>query len=138
MNNSTRNTLLIVALIILVVAIGLRIITGNNSFSGEISAELKKHGCIINSDDLYQQSYAKQTSIAVMMEGIDLSKAIEVSKNSGFSSDIEKEGEVYLLLAQLDDENVLSVFIVDEAIELAFIQTLGSDEIKAIEDFDYR
>lgn len=137
MNNSTRNTLMVIALIILIVAIVLRIIAGNNSLSEKISSELKQHGCAISSEDLYQQSYAKNISIAALMEGIDLNDAVEVSRNSGFPSDIEKEGEVYLLLAQLDDENILSVFIVNEKIELAFIQTLGSDEIKAIEDYDY-
>ena len=60
--------------------------------------------------------------------------AIAASQRAGFPSDTERQGEIYLLLAKLDDEHVLTVFVVDEAVELAFIQILGSDEVKAVNE----
>ena len=59
-----------------------------------------------------------------------MADAIAVSLECGFPSDTERVGDVYLLLANMgDDERVLTVFVVNERIELAFIQTLGSDEL---------
>ena len=89
---------------------------------------------MISSDELYQQSYAKASSIAEIMTGIDMEDAIAASRRAGFPSDAERQGEIYLLLAKLDDEHVLTVFVVDEAVELAFIQILGSDEVKAVNE----
>ncbi len=134
MESSSRNALLIAALVILVIAITLRLVAGGTSLAEEVTAELKKHGCMISSDELYQQSYAKASSIAEIMTGIDLEDAIAASQRAGFPSDTERQGEIYLLLAKLDDEHVLTVFVVDEAVELAFIQILGSDEVKAVNE----
>lgn len=134
MESSSCNALLIAALVILAAAAVLRIAVGGTSLAEEVTAELKKHGCTISSDELYQQSYAKASSIAGLMEGIDISDAVSASQRAGFPSDAEREGEVYLLLARIDDEHVLTVFVVDETVELAFIQILGSDEVKAVNE----
>ena len=40
-----------------------------------------------------------------------------------------REGELYLLLAQLDDEHILTVFVINEEVEFAFIQITESDEV---------
>ncbi len=136
MEHSTRNSLLIAALVLLVLAIALRMLIGGASLADEVASELKKHGCSIASDALYQQSYSRQSSIAELMEGVSLDEAIEASLSAGFPSNTEREGELYLLLAQLDDERVLTVFIIDEQIELAFIQKVGSDEVLPINAAD--
>lgn len=134
MEDSTRNALLIVALVLILIAAAIRIIVGSSGLADDVAKELKKHGCTISAEALYQQSYSKHSSISELMQNIDLSEIKSVSSAAGFSSDIDKEGEVYLLLAKLDDDNVLTVFVVDEKIELAFIQVLGSEEVFPVND----
>ena len=63
------------------------------------------------------------------MEGIDMTDALAASLECGFPSDMLREGELYLLLAQLDDEHILTVFVIDEEVEFAFIQITESDEV---------
>lgn len=132
MENSTRNGVLVVALVLFVVALIIRFITGGKSLANEVVAQLKEFGCVISAEDLYQESYSKHSSIEELMQSIDMSEAVAVSREVGLPSDIGHEGEIYLLLAQLDDEKVLTVFVVNERVELAFIQKLGSEEIAPI------
>ena len=47
-------------------------------------------------------------------------------------ADIDKTGDVYVLLANLGDEQVLTVYVVDETIQLAFIQIPNSDSVLPI------
>lgn len=129
MDDSMRNALLIAALVLIIIAVAIRIIVGSTGLADKVAEELKKHGCAVSAEDLYQESYSKHSSIAELMHDIELSEIQSVSSAAGFPSDINKEGEVYLLLAQLDSERVLTVFVLDEMVELAFIQVLGSDEI---------
>lgn len=129
MEDSTRNALLTSALVLIVIAAAIRIIVGSTGLADKVAEELKKHGCTISAEDLYQESYSKHSSIAELMHSIDLSEIKSVSSAAGFPSDIDKEGEIYLLLAQLDAKRVLTVFVLDERVELAFIQVLGSDEV---------
>ena len=44
----------------------------------------------------------------------------------------DKTGDVYVLLANLGDEQVLTVYVVDETIQLAFIQIPNSDSVLPI------
>lgn len=134
MDDSTRNALLIAALVLMVIAAAIRIIVGSSSLADKVTEELKEHGCVISAEDLYQESYSKHSSITGLMHGIELSEIQSVSIAAGFSSDVNKEGEVYLLLAQLNQERVLTVFVLDERVELAFIQVLGSDEVFPINE----
>lgn len=125
-----RTTLLISAGIIVIIALVWRVILSSNSLSSSIADELNAHGCSVAEGDFYEQDYSKNTTIRQMMGEQDMSKAVEVSKAVGFGSNIDLEGEIYLLLADLgDDEHVLTVFVVNEHVELAFIQTLSSDEV---------
>lgn len=129
MDDSMRNALLIAALVLIIIAVAIRIIVGSTGLADKVVEELKKHGCVVSAEELYQESYSKHSSIAELMHDIELSGIQSVSSAAGFPSDINKEGEVYLLLAQLDSERVLTVFVLDERVELAFIQVLGSNEV---------
>lgn len=129
MTSSTRTALLTCALVLIVIAVVLRIIVAADSLSGRIVKELKAHGCTVNADELSQQDYKKQASISSVMEGIDMTDALAASLECGFPSDMLREGELYLLLASLDDEHILTVFVIDEEVELAFIQIKGSEEV---------
>ena len=129
MTSSTRTALLICALVLIVIAVVLRIIVTADSLSGRIARELNAHGCTVNADELSQQVYKKHASISSVMEGIDMTDALAASLECGFPSDMLREGELCLLLAQLDDEHILTVFVINEEVEFAFIQITESDEV---------
>lgn len=127
---SKRTAVLIAAAILLVTAVVWRIFISANSFTDRIVKQLSEHGCVIDASALYQERFVRNTSIAELMDEIDMADAVAVSLECGFPSDTERVGDVYLLLANMgDDERVLTVFVVNERVELAFIQTLGSDEL---------
>ena len=64
-----------------------------------------------------------------------MTRAADVSRECGFDADIDKTGDVYVLLANLGDEQVLTVYVVDETIQLAFIQIPNSDSVLPISAF---
>lgn len=103
-----------------------------NSFSGGIVHSLAQHGCNIEADELYKHNFAKNTSIRALVGDTDMTRAADVSRECGFDADIDKTGDVYVLLANLGDEQVLTVYVVDETIQLAFIQIPNSDSVLPI------
>ncbi|MCH5278416.1 MAG: hypothetical protein J1E60_01355 [Christensenellaceae bacterium] len=127
---SKRTALLIAAAILFVIAVVWRVIISANSFTNRIVKQLSEHGCVIDAGALYQERFVRNTSIAELMEDVDMANAVAASLECDFPSDTDLVGDVYLLLANMgDDEHVLTIFVVGEKVELAFIQTLGSDEL---------
>lgn len=93
---------------------------------------LAQHGCNIEADELYKHNFAKNTSIRALVGDTDMTRAADASRECGFDADIDKTGDVYVLLANLGDEQVLTVYVVDETIQLAFIQIPNSDSVLPI------
>lgn len=128
-HNSKRTiVLLAVAGALLIGALVWRVALESRSLSSRIVRSLSEHGLTVDAASLYQHEHRKDTSIAQMMEGTELSGAVAASKAAGFPADIDRAGEVYCILANMDS-GVLTLFVVDEEIELAFIQLPGSDEV---------
>ncbi len=128
----TARTLLVIAAVLLVIALVWRFFLEKNSFSGSIVRRLAQHGCNIEADELYKHDFAKNTSIRAIVGDTDMTCAADVSRECGFDADIDKTGDVYVLLANLGDERVLTVYVVDETIQLAFIQIPNSDSVLPI------
>lgn len=94
---------------------------------------LAQHGCNIEADELYKHNFAKKHLNSQAIVGdTDMTRAADVSRECGFDADIDKTGDVYVLLANLGDEQVLTVYVVDETIQLAFIQIPNSDSVLPI------
>ena len=60
----------------------------------------------------------------------DIESMAELSRASGFDADITKSGEVTILLAN-SKSGVITLYLVDGVIELAFIQT-GEGEVRPL------
>ena len=86
----------------------------------------------IEADELYKHNFAKNTSIRALVGDTDMTRAADASRECGFAADIDKTGDVYVLLANLGDGQVLTVYVVDETIQLAFIQIPNSDSVLPI------
>ncbi len=125
--------LLIVAGVLLIGALVWRIALEKTSLSSRIVRELAAHGLAVDAADLYQHEHRRDTTIAEMMADTRLEPVIEASLAAGFPSDVNRAGEVYCLLAGLDGGRVLTVFVVDEEIELAFVQIPGSEEVLPVD-----
>lgn len=123
--------LLLIAAALMIAALVWRVMLEKNSLSSKIVRELSAHGMNIDAASLYQHDHRSSSSIRAMMDGTDMSAAVSASVSAGFPADIDKTGEVYCILSQLEN-GVLTLFIVDETIELAFIQLPGSDEVRPI------
>jgi hypothetical protein len=131
LNRKHTLILLIAAGVLLVGAMIWSFFLNKGSIASRVARELSEKGCSVRAGELYQHEYRRDTSIREMMGETDLSPAVEASVKAGFPSDIDKKGEVYCLLAETD-KGVLTVFLVDERIELAFIQIPDSDEVLTI------
>ena len=130
-NKKRTLVLLIAAGVLLIGAVVWRVVLEANGLTSRIVRELAAHGCSVDGAELTQHAYGKDSSIREMMGDKDISAAEAASRTAGFPSDIDKKGEVYCLLAQLDS-GVLTVFVVDEKVELAFIQLPDSDEVLTV------
>lgn len=131
LNRKHTLILLIAAGVLLVGAMIWSFFLNKGSIASRVARELSEKGCSVRAGELYQHEYRRDTSIREMMGETDLSPAVEASVKAGFPSDIDKKGEVYCLLAELEN-GVLTVFLVDERIELAFIQLPDSDEVLTV------
>ena len=128
-NKKRTLLLLIAAAVLLVGALVWRIALEHGSLSSRITRELFEHGYSGAEPELYQHLHTNGTSVrAVFGEATDLSAPVGASKQAGFPADIDRVGEVYCLLADTDD-GILTVYVVDEKIELAFIEIPSTGEV---------
>lgn len=123
-DKKTRTILLIVAAALLAAAAFLYF-TSDNSALQAVCDKVNAFGYDFVSDDWYVAGGQADTTIEALSSGEDLSEAVEASKASGFPSDTNKLGEVVLLLGQLENDDVVTVYIVNGEIELCFVQTLN-------------
>ncbi|HWS28895.1 MAG TPA: hypothetical protein VN512_02150 [Clostridia bacterium] len=125
-DKKTRAILLIVAAALLAAAAFLYFASGNGALKA-VCEEVNAFGYAFLPDDWYTAGGQADTSIEALAGSEDLSEAVAASKAAGFPSDTEKRGEVVLLLGQLANDDVVTVYIVNGEIELCFVQTLGGD-----------
>ena len=125
----------IAALIMLAALIWLCIIIMNDPPQAVVRA-VNGRGYAITSEDLYVYDSRTDTDIkSVLASGAgitqsDIESMAELSRASGFDADITKSGEVTILLAN-SKSGVITLYLVDGVIELAFIQT-GEGEVRPL------
>lgn len=106
------------------------IVVAIGSPSSSICAQLNRCGYNFVSDDLFPLGSYADTSIREIMGGDDLSIPIAASRSAGFGADVDRLGDITVVLVDMgDDEHVLSAFVVDGSVELAFIQSIDTGEI---------
>ncbi len=120
-------TILLVAAAALIAAAAFLYISAGESPLVAVCETVNAYGYNFVPDDWYIAGGQTETSIYALAEGEDLSEAVAASKVSGFASDIQKFGEVVLLLGQTENDDVVTVYIVNGEIELCFVQTLAGE-----------
>ena len=100
-----------------------------NSESGRLMKTLKSYGYSLTRDELHPIGTWEEQSISALLSEVKLNKAVEASKAAGFSSDIERKGTVSLIMADAGGGSVLTLYLVNGEIELAFVQNPGSFDV---------
>ena len=100
-----------------------------NSESGRLIKTLKSYGYSLRRDELHPIGTWEEQSISALLSEVKLNKAVEASKAAGFSSDIERKGTVSLIMADAGGGSVLTLYLVNGEIELAFVQNPGSFDV---------
>jgi hypothetical protein len=133
MQKRTKVILIAAACAMLLAAAALSFKIEQTGERSKIIGRLKEFGYNLSFSDLYLAgSSANGTIRAMLPEGLDLSDAVNASLSSGFPSDVEKTGEIALLLAKIGGGDVITVFVVNGEIELCFIQTEGTNQVKPL------
>lgn len=127
MDKRTRNLILAVAAALLIAALLWGGSVSRNSRLSALARALSVYGYSLGPEDLYVAHSGGKGSIEALMGDMDLNAAVEASRAGGFSSDIHREGNVELVLAALPNEDVITLFLMDGDVELAFVQRPESD-----------
>ncbi|MEN6472205.1 MAG: hypothetical protein ABFC62_12120 [Clostridiaceae bacterium] len=129
-DKKTRLIFLAVAAVLLAVAAVLYF-TADNSGLKELCGSVNAFGYDFVPDDWYAAGGEADSTILSLADGEDLSEVAAASLSAGFPSDVEKRGEVVLLLARTENDDVVTAYVVNGEIELCFVQTLDG-AIKAL------
>ena len=124
--------LAVLAAVLIAIAAALYFDTEYLGARAEICNRLEEYGYSVSFEEMYVTGESKNVTIRELMEGVDLTAAVEASRAAGFPSDIDSAGEVTVLLAALDEERVITVYTLDGEMELCFIQKLDSYEVEAL------
>ncbi len=126
MKRHTRTMLTLIAVGIIIAAAVWSVIISQNDPLEAIAKELNTHGYSIYGDDLYILGGQKDTTIRELLAGGDdaeeIDTIIDAAKEAGFEANVDKRGEVSILLYRLDS-GVMTIYLIDGQIELCFIQT---------------
>ena len=131
MNARRRRGFLIAAGALLLVAAVWSLLLSNGA-GATLASKLNSYGYTLRADDIYPAGEWQDTSIQTLLSGAELKEAVAASGQAGFPSDVEKTGTVTLVMANVGGNDVITVYLVNGEIELAFVQVTGSDTVKAL------
>lgn len=131
-DSRTKRILLTAAAAILISAVVWLIVLESTSYTRRLCKVINTHGYHVSPSDLYPKSYGNGRSISDMIEE-DPALIVEYSKACGFPAEIEKTGEVELMLWKMDEERVMVIWLVDNEPELVFIENTKTGAVSPID-----
>lgn len=125
-NRHTRTVLTLIAVGIIIAGAVLSAVIDKQDPLNAVAAQLNEHGYSLDNNDIYILGGEADSTIRQMLmrdeADEDISSVVEASIDSLFPSDIDKRGEITVLIAECD-RGVVTVYLIDGEIELCFIQT---------------
>ena len=122
--------LTLIAVGIIIAAAVWSIIISKNDPLEAIANELNAHGYSMRGDELYiLGGKADATIREVLAQGEDAGAEeliAAAARQAGFAADIDRRGEITILLYQCD-KGVMTIYLIDGEIELCFIQTQSGE-----------
>ena len=134
MSKTTRYILEGTAIALLAAALVWRVALNSTGELSKIRRTINDYGYFVGEDAIYPAGYMEAGSIAGMLadEDIDMQAAVNASKSSGFPSDVNRQGEVALILAAISDTEVITLFMIDGEIEMGFVQELDGQGVSPL------
>ena len=136
LSKEKRNRILVAALIIFVIALVWGIYLNSNDELAKVVRRINEFGYEFYSDDVYVLGSKKDTTISdVITEAnaeADIDKIKELSIKCGFDAEMDKQGEVTILLLAIDENRVINIYMLDENISACFVENIVSGEISAL------
>lgn len=132
MDKRTKRSLLIAAAALLVIALTWLVILELNSSIRGVCNQINEYGYAVSPNDFYLQGYGADTTIEQVLKDIDIGILREYSISCGFSANTNKAGRVEVLLWQMDDTRVMTVYTVDGSAQLVFIENTETGEVTPI------
>jgi len=99
---------------------------------GPVAEELTRRGYTLADEDFYNAGSFPDTSIAAVLAGQELSAAVEASRQGGFPADVNAVGDITALLLTMENQDIITIFTRDGAIELCFVQRLGEEGLRPL------
>lgn len=93
---------------------------------------LRERGYTLEPDQLYTVGSFTDQSISAVLSGVNLEEAVAASLEGGFSSRVDVNGDVTLLLCALGNQDVITLFLLDGKPELCFVQPLLGGGLKPL------
>ena len=90
---------------------------------------INAHGYAVLPDDLYVAGAQQDATIQDLLPDVDMEQAVAASKQAGLPSDPQRRGDVALVLVALNEREVLTLFLVDDEVELGFVQAKNSTQV---------
>ena len=122
--------LTLIAVGIIIAAAVWSIIISKNDPLEAIANELNAHGYSMRGDELYILGGKVNATIReVLAQGEDAGAEeliAAAARQAGFAADIDRRGEITILLYQCD-KGVMTIYLIDGEIELCFIQTQSGE-----------
>lgn len=132
MTRRKRILLLTAAVVLLGIALALNYRLGHLGVRAKICNALNEFGYDFEYSDIYVTGSTRDVNIRELLTDVDLTAAIAASKQAGFPSDVDRVGEVAVLLARVSDTKVITIYTVDGSMELCFIQVLESEAVEPL------
>lgn len=130
MSKKKKNTLTILAVALLAAALVWSLLLNSRSEVSRLVRNLNAaYGYDLRAADIYPAENWEQRSIRSLLPETDLQAAVEASRAAGLPSDIDEEGHILLLLANTEQDIVVTLFLLDGQIELGFEQQRASDAV---------
>ncbi len=121
-----------IVLCVLVVVLGLAAWVYLLSDRGELTTlanDINDYGYYLKWDDLKVVTSVKDTTIRELLPDTDLSEIIAISQKSSMPADVDVRGEVTVVVSELYNGDVITVYLLDGKRELGFVQVPSTGEI---------
>lgn len=141
MSRGVRTSLIICAAVILAAVIIWNVSLNATGELTRLVKLLERYGYAVSTDELYPSGSADDTTAAELFasEANDgksdaeiLDAAADASREAGFSADVNRRGNIVVMLCAVSDEEVITLIIIDGDVEFAFIQVAGTDEVRVL------
>jgi len=131
-DKKAQRLVLALGLSLFIMAAIFRLMIARNDPAADIVSMLRSYGYSLRDSDLYIAGDYPNTSISDLLEHVDLKEAVALSKQAGFPSDIERVGDVVLILARSSEDEIITLYALDGEMELCFIQFEDSSRLGAL------